>query len=653
VIAYVVVGVAVVGFIGVGVWTYLASTKTELAPYGSERVRLTDADRDALVSAARGCLMTGSVDASAFSAALKKPYKKDVFLAAFAPEAEWLQGRGRESTIAGSMQTACRVLRENPTFPTRFGKRMEQTRVGVYLVDEVKKLKSRDAKDIGRTVEPGIHGLIIYREGKVGYQLPEEVLYYGWGMKGFGDKDRVAGAEMANMQLGRLSGNAGLRTDAWKDKEKAELYYFTTHSMVEKAPGQAMETYRGMVLYPKEITRSELLERAWLAGRNLAMHTDQEGKLGYHYRPTANKFTKDYNIVRHAGSVWGLFTAYKATGDKELLEAGRRALAYLEPNIAVPPENEKIALLMERGRSYLGSNALTTLSLIEIPQELLTPEWKEKREKLGKSLIAFQADNGLFYGDWGQVLKGGPPPIPQPRYYPGEAFLALVSLYEADGQKIWLEAAKKCAETQMREWDKKPTQQPDAWVVQAMSKLYRHHQDKRLPEYVFKMVAWHFEHQWGMPEKDKKVVYEDYFGGADNSTPPRSTPTSARTEANVEAWHLAKLVGNEEMAKKLGDCILAAFWHNFVDQFMPLTTYFLQEPQKAIGGIRGSLITDDIRIDYNQHFLSSAINGLPLAEERSGVGEFSPLAKGRIIDVGKAGADPAAAAQQLAGTATP
>jgi len=624
-----------------------ASNKT-LTPYADERIQLTDADRDALAAATRKCLESGLVDDSGFSKTLTTPYDKDVFVTLFSPGTESLQARGREKNIAASLKLACMILRENPTYPTRFGKKLDQTRIAVSIIDEVKELAQRDPKRITHIVEPGIHGLIAVAEGKVAYQLGEECIYKGWGMKGFGDRDRVMGPEMSALQLQKLMTEGGIHNVRWDDKAKVKLYYFTEHSFVESAPGRTFVTYRATKLYPKEITRSQLFEAAWLAARHIAMHTDAKGHLGYHYRPVVDKFAPGYNIVRHAGAVWGLFVGYKATGDQTLLEAGQRALAYLEPNIIPAEDNPKLAILQEGNASYLGSNALTAMALIEIPQNLLTPAWKEKRDKLGNSVIAFQASNGLFYETYAQLQKGGPPPVPQPRYYPGEAFLALISLYNMDGQKKWLDAAKKCGETQMREWDKNPKEQPDAWVVQAMVKLYDVTKDKRLPEYVFKMAAWHFDHEWGMPEKKDKMPYEDYYGGADNSTPPRSTPTSARNEANIEAWHLAKTVNDAEMLKKLGDSCLAAYWDNMIDQFLPDTSYFLPKPEKALGGIRGALISDDIRIDYDQHFLTSALNGLDLAEERNGVGELSPLAKGKILDVVKLGIKPEDVEKQLA-----
>jgi len=634
--------------VAVGYFVLIGAKEKALAPYGEELIQLTDADRAAAIVTVRECLKSGRVSSSKLPKVFTAPYDKDAFITLFAPDTIRMTAGGRRKTVAESLENVCVQLREHPNFATRYAKKLDKTIIAVQIMNEVKTLKTREPKEIARLVEPGIHGLIIDYEGKHAFQIAEEVIYAGWGMKGFGDRDRVMGPEMVQLQMKKLCEAGSLRGDVWKNKEKSKLYYFTEHSFVEMAPGgKVMVTYRGHELFPKEITRSQLLERAWLAARHLAMFTDEKGRLGYHYRPTEDKFSSGYNIVRHAGAVWGLFTAYRATGDKELLEAGRRALAYLEPYIKVTDENPNVAVLKESREAYLGSNALTVLSLLEMPQELLTPEWKEKREKLANSVIAYQAPDGLFYASWTQVQRGGPVPMPQPRYYPGEAFLSLVTMYEVDGQKKWLEAAKKCAETQMGEWDKKPKQQPDAWVVQAMSKLFNHTKDPRLVEYVFKMVEWHFEHQWGMPEKGRKMPYEDYFGGADNSTPPRSTPTSARNEANIAAWHLAKSVGNAEMLKKLGDSVLAGYWDNFVDQFMPETIYFLPKPEKALGGIRGSLISDDIRIDYNQHFLSSAIHGLELAEERYGIGEFSPLAKGKILDVKKLGITPEEAEKQL------
>ncbi len=625
-----------------------ACAKTsDLRPYGKDQIKLTAADRDTLVAAARGFLTNANFEPANVSETLKKPYDKDVFVSVFRPEKDYLSVNARGTTVLDSLKKACTQLRENAKFKSGFGDAMGQVRITVHVIDRVDELKTKDISKIAKIVEPGFHGLIMDSGSQRTFQLGEEVIWKGWGMKGFNDKDRVSGKKMAELRMKMLAKAGGADKEAWK---KATLYYFTVHGMVEETPaGKAVETYRGMVLYPKELTRRQVLETAWLAAKNLEINTNQEGIMGYQYLPNRDEFEdiKRYNIVRHAGAVWGIFIAYQATGDRTLLEAGRRALDYLSKSLTIPPENKKIAFLEYHGRAVLGTNALAAASLTSIPQDLLTPEWKAKREMLGDGLIAFQAQDGSFYYTWPEVLKGGPTPDPQPMYAPGEAFLAFMLLYELDPQPKWLNAAKKCAEWQIAFFNKNRTAQPDAWVVQALCKLYYVTKDERIPEIVFAMVEWHFKHQWGMPEKTTDLPYEDYYGGADNSTPPRSTPTSARNEANVEAWHLARAVGNKQMEEKLARSIAAAVWHNLVDQYRPVNSYWVPRPDRVIGGIRGALIANDIRIDYNQHFMTSAINALDLFEQLYGEGQFGPLSDGKILDVRKLGITPAEAANRL------
>jgi len=625
-------------------------TPSGLQPYSEERVDLSKADRDALVVAARGFLTDASYQPDDLSENLTKPYGKDVFVTVFAPRKTMMRAIARKKSIIKSLEAACTELRKSAKFTNRFGKQLKKARIAIHVIDEVKPLKSANANKLRRIVEPGIHGLIFEKEGTRTFQLGEDVLFRGWGMKGFGDRDRVMGRKMAELQLKKLAKAAKVKTDALS---QGKLYFFTVHPMVERKPGgKSLRTYRGMKLYKKKIPRKQLLESAWLAANNLAMHTDPEGKLGYHYMIHNDEFSRGYNIVRHAGSVWGLFTAYKATGDVALLEAGRRALDYLGKSIMIAKEDKTVAYLDYKGRSLLGTNALAAMSLAEIPQELLDDEWKKKREMLGNGLIAFQVEDGRFYTSWDQVLKKKMPKE-QARYFPGEAFLAFMKLYDVDPQQKWLNAAKKCAKWQMDEYDKRPSQQPDAWVVQALSKLYRVEKDERIPDVVFRMVQWHFRHQWGMEEKMKgrKLPFADYYGGADNSTPPRSTPTSARNEANVEAWHLARFIGNEEMEAKLAKSVMAALWHNIVDQVYPETGYWARRPDHALGGIRGALISGDVRIDYNQHYLSAAINALDLAEQLYGDGAFSNLSQGKILDVYKLKITADEAAKRIAGQA--
>lgn len=616
-------------------------------PYTQERVKLTDADRDALVAAARGYLTQGGFSPKGLSATLTKNYNKDVFVTLFAPRTAFIRGRAQKGSIAASLKAACLELKGGAGFKSRFENQMKSTRIAIHIIDNVTLLNTRRITRIRRIVEPGYHGLFVEHLARRTFQLGEDVVFNGWGMKSFGDKDRVRGKKMTRLCLDKVRREAKLTKEEFAE---APVSYFTVHAMVEAAPnGKAIETYRAMTLPPRKLTRKDALEAAWLAANHLAMHTGPEGKMGYHYRPIPDKFSNGYNIVRHAGSVWGLFTAYKATGDVALLEAGRRALEYLGHSIVLPPENKDIAFLDYKGRAYLGTNALAAMSLCEIPQELLTPEWKKKREMFGNGLIAFQVPDGRFYKSWSEVKRGGPVPDPQPRYFPGEAFLAYMKLYELDKKDKWLKQAKLCTNWQIENYLKDPKQQPDAWVVQALCKYYRYAKDERIPDVVWRMVGWHFRHQWGMPEKTTQLPYEDYFGGADNSTPPRSTPTSARNEANVEAWHLAVLLDNKNMIDKLGESVRAAVWHNVADQYRPANSYWARRPDRVLGGIRGSLIANDIRIDYNQHFLSAAINALELFEKVNGDGEFGPLSKGKILDVIKLGIEPDEAAKRLSG----
>ncbi len=93
--------------------------------------------------------------------------------------------------------------------------------------------------------------------------------------------------------------------------------------------------------------------------------------------------------------------------------------------------------------------------------------------------------------------------------------------------------------------------------------------------------------------------------------------------------------------------IAAAVWHNLVDQYRPVNSYWVPRPDRVIGGIRGALIANDIRIDYNQHFMTSAINALDLFEQLYGEGQFGPLSDGKILDVRKLGITPAEAANRL------
>ena len=591
--------------------------------YGDEQVELSDEDGNFLLQTARACLEEKTSEGSP-SEKLTKNYSKDVILTVFLPKAPFLRGVGNAGSIVKSLQAACSSAKRSAQFEEKIKPKLSETRIAVNILDKVWDLKSdMNPNKLKKLLEPGWHGIAIDISGKRFFQLGQDIIYKEIAQKG---EKRILGAKLVEKRLGLLCKDANVEKDSWR---KHKLFRFTDHQFVESKPGggNAVRLMRGNRILDKKLTRADVLIAIWKAVRNLVMHQQEDGKFGYLYYAVEGKWDPAYSIVRHAGAVWGLFTTYKATGDPKLLESGLKGMEYLKQSFYSPPEHPEFAFLKFGKDAMLGTSALAVLALCEIPEENLTPEYKKIREQFANGLTFFQMDDGSFYTFYQEALEKKPPKK-QAEYFPGEAFCAYLQIYKATKNPLYLKRAKLCAEWQMKDFAK--TGVPDNWVIQAMAILY---QIDPKPEYAkacYEMADYTCDHQWGICKKDP-MPFPDYYGAPDNASPPRSTPAGSRNEAMTEAYHLAVFKGDNEQIERYGKSVLGFTWFDISQQFDEINNYFVMEPEAVIGGIRGSLIANDIRIDYNQHPSSAMIRALDVAEKVNGKGTL-PDGIG-IIDV--------------------
>jgi hypothetical protein len=89
--------------------------------------------------------------------------------------------------------------------------------------------------------------------------------------------------------------------------------------------------------------------------------------------------------------------------------------------------------------------------------------------------------------------------------------------------------------------------------------------------------------------------------------------TAFVAEAIADAWEVALACDEQERARQYG----AAWWSamRFARQLIirPVDVPCLADPDRTIGGVRGSLTSSTIRIDYVSHLAIALAKGLSLA----------------------------------------
>jgi hypothetical protein len=179
-------------------------------------------------------------------------------------------------------------------------------------------------------------------------------------------------------------------------------------------------------------------------------------------------------------------------------------------------------------------------------------------------------------------------------YYPGEATLGLLRLYRLDRQPKLLEAARKAADFLVYQRDGQEDEEHqihDHWLSYVLLDLYRETKEPAYAGHAFK-IARAIVKKESIGDKPAP----DYAGSFKQG---QSTPTSTRLESLAADLELSRLMGMNHVWLDGPAMRLACFMRG--QQFDANSSYFTKRPDKAVGGLRESLIINDIRIDYVQH----------------------------------------------------
>ena len=219
-----------------------------------------------------------------------------------------------------------------------------------------------------------------------------------------------------------------------------------------------------------------------------------------------------------------------------------------------------------------------------------------------------RGDMASFYTDGGRYKWSDHRSI----YYPGEALLGLVRLYEIDPDPRWQACAVRAADFLVHErWKVLGLElqiPPDAWLIQALEVLYRQVPDKAYADYAFDIGEVLTRYQMV-----GEAAPADIRGGRISGTFPHVISTGSRgegmaaaarlerTERPGETFYLERLTANSTYALR--------------NQYTPPLLIGLRRPELALGGFRNAADDPEIRIDGVQHNLSGLLGLLELLEE--------------------------------------
>jgi hypothetical protein len=610
------------------VWTlpsvlFLAVTAIVFSAYRiAPPERLSPADRTAVVATLRQAL-------------LGEPATPCTVRGGYGPIAAtvWVDGRmaarvdGSGATLAAATDDAANAMRTLKAVSVIPADARVRARIQVDVI--VGKAPLGNAHWLGAftipgigdalAINPGIEGIGGTSGGTQALVLPHELA----GQKLLSTK-RPAEAlpDFAmGVDLQKIAGLVGLRTGLHKPVPRADLFRFRTDTFVEQ-PLEArakppVPLYRGIPTPPPALSGATLRHAALEGARYLVAHLSPSGRYIYEHDLTTG-FRSDpnrsgnYSMPRHAGTTYFLAEAYRITKEPWLREPIERAFAHLADLLktgrctATLPGVGDIDCVIDKTEpvAQLGSTALTVVALAEYQRATGDARYLPLATKFATWILYMQRPDGSFrhlydpkkqkYDDKTEML-----------YYSGEAALALARMFVVTGDARYATAATRALDWLVDWYDFFMggfLYGEEHWTCIAAEAIWPAGKREKYREFCDGYGAFlrmQQPHPGDHPD-------EDDLAGAYNVTPfvsPYNTPAGSRTEAMISAYLLGVHHGHGD--PKIREQIRLALQYALGQQIRPESAFNVVGD--GLGGMPGSPIDRNVRIDFVQHVCSAMI----------------------------------------------
>lgn len=334
-----------------------------------------------------------------------------------------------------------------------------------------------------------------------------------------------------------------------------------------------------------------------------------------------------YNVLRHAGAMYSLAMYHQWRPNEKAREAVVRAGRFLRDRCIAPvDEEENMQAVWSRPEmtgakkllsAKLGGAGLGLVALVNL--EVIAPESTpiEQLRQLGRFIVHMQKADGSFYSKY-IPAKGGLRDTWTSLYYPGEAALGLLLLYDLDKSPMWLEAAAKALGFLAESRAGESNVPADHWALLATAKLLAvddhcdppFERDKIVTHAIQVCESILLQQVWST---DDPLL----IGGF--SDDGRTTPTATRLEGLLGALTFLSQQNQQDIRERITSSVHEAM-------------SFLMQCQVQHGEFAGAIPralrqwpdddprcsrsfnrrATEVRIDYVQHALSAMIQYLQI-----------------------------------------
>jgi hypothetical protein len=482
--------------------------------------------------------------------------------------------------------------------------------IEVHRLYERAEVEPRAEKVLEALWEMGVDGALILRtfEGK----LERGILP---GSVGFTRSVRTADEFLREAALvGHMS-----EKRPWRDPE-AHLEILRDVHYLQTPDGQLQRLYRGVPPIPLSKVTIASTQQAVLRSAEWYLNNIQpDGSVTYKMWPSENRYSDEYNHVRHTLATWNLAQAWLLDPRPEYLEVAERAQDWTMKYLV---EEDGMAYYSYDHVNKLGSVVVGLLGMIDLSRAKKTHEWDELMKRQGKFVQAMQTKDGKFEGYY--KAEGTAYEEAENDIVPGEAALSLIYLADYFGDDSWMatlpqywtyyypwfrERAKKSDPNAPWPWYiynndvRLELVQFGPWTVMAADAYYRRTKDEDVGKFGLEVARWMIDaYEW----TSDNAPFPDYIGGYYKL--PDELPAMQAFcygEGTAAAYSLALQMGNKEEAAFFEKRTRETVRFGMQMQYDERTLYPFTRKKEVFGGIRYAMTETKIRIDYVHHGLSA------------------------------------------------
>lgn len=350
------------------------------------------------------------------------------------------------------------------------------------------------------------------------------------------------------------------------------------------------------IVAPETVDRASVQRLADALGDYLFHHVRDDGYLTYMLDPAEGRdIDGKNNMIRQwmATVAMGRAAAKRPDAEAKYAISHRNIRHNLRHYYRATAE---LGLIEWDGMVKLGAVALAAIALMEHPQRA---EFERPERKLLATVQGLWQPDGSFQ----TLLK--PRNFEHARnFYPGEALLAWAI-------KLGLEPSDALAsrfQTSFRYWrtwhreNLNPAFIP--WHTQAYYLEWKRTGNDEYKDFIFEMSDWLLSMQ-----RTEKLMYPEVLGRfydpeREHFGSPHASSTGVYMEGLIDAWMLAKEVGDEERRERYRAALVRGLRVTMQLCYLePWQAFYARDPGDCLGGVRTNIYNTRVRCDNVQHCL--------------------------------------------------